>query len=961
MAAQNDKQAWSEFDSSDITPSEVFERVVALRLFAREIGKRAHDLTLPPNFPGVESPPVEVDDEWVSFQAKYSSDLKTPWRTIRSAIEMALAKKAAGYYLLDRIFIYTSGAAAAGKKDQRHADQIEIDEIAAAGNVKLTWNFGDQVLDAARKAPDLWVLFDSTYPRLRGPGQVADYSRIPATAFVGRETEIDRLSSFINDDRPFLWWALGGRAGSGKTSLLKEFARRIPADWSLAWLGSGGEPLAPRHISGQLVLVVDGPLTHGIGRLSELLETFSSVAPSHKLRLVVVDRNPAVWDGELTAGNTNASSQLRYDEPLAVAELEEHDWTSLVRQVALALGIDASALLSEFPARKGTTPLELFLKMHGGPGGPTTAVRSLLADDRKQHYPQTSEAVLDAAAALTIVKTCDRQAIGNSEVLSTLVKNATDSAQLLRVVGTTDSTSNSSELRGISPDLIGELFVLDRWSQTPLAPVPASLNTALDLEVSGAVVDFFHRSATDYPAHPALQLLDTDPPDDPIRGRTWTLSQAAVASNTYGHQSNLSERLLRRLGQQEPTLGFQAFLILLQLRSGRRNELPSLAHFDDPALRIHVNIPITTMNDVTGEVVEDRLSEQLSQEIAELNFTPPPFGPLIRLLLVSEFCHSAKTNNLARYRRAMNLLRAYAEDVDFGPHRYTDTIKNAIIAAQHRIDRDSEWAETITGLYDELIMQDPAESVGDAAVVFVRALRNSNRSNQIVENFRLDAEQTHQWTRYFSALTHHTGPLPPQSQPTEDCAAEILRLSANTGLSPTDADILHKAANNLIQKVSQKTADALHHALLDQLLNLPGTGWGDGAQGTIREIGNRAHAAILEGDVKQVRAAVKWLTTTQIKEAFEISWPLNNAFSALASDQLGERDFNSVWKVLSPHRNLLPENRLQTHVTDWYSLVMRTKAFDGSRHKAIRSLGGEVQAATQLANALNSERDRKTS
>ena len=621
MAEYNDNQAWGEFGKA-AGVAELFERVVALRLYAHEIGKRAYNLELPANYPGVESPPVEFDGDWVSFQAKYAGDLKTPWARIRASVEVALVKKATGYYKLDRIFIYTSGTPGAGKGDGRHTDRIAIDELAASGDIELVWRFGTQVLDAAKGIPDLWALFDSTSPRLRGPEQVADQSIVPATAFVGREDALDQLLAFLEDDRPFLWWAVEGPAGAGKTRLLTEFARRTPSEWSMAWLGAGPERLAHQHVTGPLVLVVDGLLAHGVDELSEMLEFFSATPPAHKLRLLVVDRDPGRWERQLTAGNTNTSARFRYKHALSVDELDREDWATLVRNIAAILKIDSDELLERFPAGEGSTPLDLYLRVQAEVDDVPEAVRKLLADDRKHHYPQVQDSVLDAAASFTIVRSCDRAALGNCEALSHLLGNAAESTDLRLVLGATRGDDPYDSINGIMPDLVGELFVLDRWQLTPLV-TPPSLSHAIDLGVPGAVVDFFHRASSDYPSHEALQLLDTDAPEDARRARTWVLAQAAAVPNLYPHQPTLAINLLRHVSRHEPALGFQALLQLLQVRSGRSTTLPSLADLDNPSHHIQVQLPVTGMNDVQGVVLEPALSRSSPRSIG---WTGIPLG-----------------------------------------------------------------------------------------------------------------------------------------------------------------------------------------------------------------------------------------------------------------------------------------------------------------------------------------------
>ena len=46
--------------------------------------------------------------------------------------------------------------------------------------------------------------------------------------FCGRKKELGRLESFLENDAPFLWWAITGQAGAGKSRLSYELIQRLP-------------------------------------------------------------------------------------------------------------------------------------------------------------------------------------------------------------------------------------------------------------------------------------------------------------------------------------------------------------------------------------------------------------------------------------------------------------------------------------------------------------------------------------------------------------------------------------------------------------------------------------------------------------------------------------------------------------------------------------------------------------
>lgn len=50
-------------------------------------------------------------------------------------------------------------------------------------------------------------------------------------SFVGRHKELDELGQFLSEDQAFLWWAVTGQAGAGKSRLVLELMKRHKNDW----------------------------------------------------------------------------------------------------------------------------------------------------------------------------------------------------------------------------------------------------------------------------------------------------------------------------------------------------------------------------------------------------------------------------------------------------------------------------------------------------------------------------------------------------------------------------------------------------------------------------------------------------------------------------------------------------------------------------------------------------------
>lgn len=959
MVSSYDKKAWNHFEASSGVATDLFERVVALRTFARRVGVRPHELTLRENQPGVESEPLCIDGEWISFQAKYSAGLVVPWSAIKKSIEHAADKKGDKYYELDKVVVYTTGYPGAGKGEQRHEKQMEIDQFAATNEIELDWIFGGQVLDAAREMPDVWSWFAEDYPRFRQPEDVADYPRISNTGFVGRQNELGRLAGFVQAEGTFLWWSVSGTAGSGKTRLLAEFARSLASEWSMAWLGSGSDRLRHPHLTGPLVLVVDGLHAHGVSQISELLEAFTAKPPSHKFRLLLVDRDPGAWERELTSGSTNRSRESRFNEPLAVGPLSQPDWEVLVGQVVAATGGDSEDAIRQFSASEITTPLELFLQTQTGEAGSTEAIRDLLADDRKQHYPNAGDEIIEAATAVTIVKHCTKDGAARSAKLSALVGTPGRAKEVLAVLGESRSDPTGSGISGISPDLVGELFVLDGWRDLPLVEFPASLELALVIGDPGSVVDFFYRSSLDYPFHEALGTLAAKPLLDEAEARTWRLSQGVAVPHLCKAQPSLAMDLLRSLAREEPAIAFQSLIHLLVVHGGA-GSVPSLAALDDPQFQLHTQIPGATVRGVDGYVMDQGLSEWLMSSCQELGIVPPPIPKITGLLIVSEFVHAAASSaRLDRFERAAELLRQYRDDPDLDGQQYAELLKNSIVASQHRLASNPEWATAVEPLYDELEALDPQMAMDEAVPVMVRAWRDVGRSHRLMEQMFANAQSSGRWRPYLSALINLTGPLRPGSPGAVSYARQILELSTSGNLTNEDVDLCHQAAGNLYQKISPELASELFRVLLGQLHDRNDAGWDDGARATVRELGHRAKAAVHAGDLGEVEDLVAALVSPELDGRFDVDWQLNSVFSVLGEEETSDEKFGEAWELLGPCRDKLPVNQLAAHLSRWYSVVLRSKTLGGHRHMVIRQLADEEEAARGIAMALDQEQHRQ--
>ena len=965
MGARSDKAAWATFVSSGANAADSFERRVALRLFAKKIGLRPQDLQTPANFPGVESVPVNVSGIFTSFQAKFNAAGKTPWSDFRQAIRTAVAKKEADYYKLDRVVMYTNGSPGAGTgAHPQTASQKKIDDIARASGIGIEWMFGPQILDALREIPDMWCLFDPEFPDLRQPTSVNDLFQAVNTGFVGRQDQLDELHNFIESDAPFLWWVLSGRAGSGKTRLLTEFAKLIGPEWSMAWVGATTRLFEHKHMTGPLVLVVDGVHSYGPSELRNLLEAFSDQSPGYPLRLILVERDAAPLEQWLTGGVTNKSAMTRFSEPLELAPLQAASWERLVRDVANSRGTDGDDLLLHYPPGQGTSPLELLIQTQVSAGSELkSSIRKLLADQRAHHYPAADEETVDLAAAATIVRSFDWEALANSSVYQELgqgIANSSERTQnLCSILGYGPDSKSSNELLGITPDLLGELFVLDRWKQQSLLPMPRSLDIALAIGGAGAVIDFFFRTSLDYASHPSLEKLTGQEPADPTYARTWHLAQAATIPHVYmGGAIGLAEELLKQLAEVEPVLAFHALVQLLLANSNLHGTpgISQLSDLDDPAIDLYLRLPGVSAQDVDGIVLADQLSGWLISGMEQLAFTPPFLQSLTTSILTSEVTHAkAKGGDLERFKRAVAFIRRYREHPVVDTTTYGRMLEVALISIQHLAPRGDEWAEQANELFTEIQEHDPELAAKDSAAIIVRVWGDSEGAAALMESLYLEGNQSGEWRVFLAALTNYTGRLGPGSVQAQVCTNWILELASSADLDSRNSNTVQGAAGNCYGKISEEAEDQLFNAMLDLLLRQPvAVGAGDATRRTLEKLANKGTEALLVGDWAGFKAVIESLTSANMRDRADTSWQINSVFASLAKAELSDGDFGQAWPIIGGHRHLLPANQLGHHVTNWYGLIIRAKSYGGARHRAILELAPEDGTAHNLAQTLDS-------
>lgn len=371
------------------------------------------------------------------------------------------------------------------------------------------------------RSPESFRNFCNTYGTLASRQDNAKLfnPQMRTSKFVGREEEMKQLKAFCEDRRPFLWWAVTGPGGSGKTRLMEELKKyQKGKKWTVRCL-KPSEYTDDRFkeiqdSSRNLLVVADYAGEHGetLGTWIERLSDRSGA----KLRLLLAEREPeSGTDGSGRNHNTTNSLYECLETGTSRNYLHAAQFGELERMLRL-IPLDDEALremitsyaktvfsrdkLSEGEMRELLEGLEkadpslhrplfaLFVADSYLRGGTTAnwnrgELLDELLDREERHILKRQKAYLcltrqdeflsNAVQLLRIGATirggCELTELPGMELLKARLEkhDKNDCARFLRSLHMTDSSARRSNLwvNPIQPDLLGEYFILREFAR----------------------------------------------------------------------------------------------------------------------------------------------------------------------------------------------------------------------------------------------------------------------------------------------------------------------------------------------------------------------------------------------------------------------------------------------------------------------------------------------------------------
>ncbi|MCA1707537.1 MAG: hypothetical protein LC808_31415, partial [Actinobacteria bacterium] len=392
------------------------------------------------------------------------------------------------------------------------------------------------------------------------------------TAHIGMDGELGGLRQFLRDPAPFYWWMILGDAGVGKSRLALELCVEASTEWHGGFLTEAAQDELIGYDPADPTLVVVDYAAARAEWLGKALYDHSTRAETHRapLRVLILERSATEsWLSDaLRVKRHNESQALlarQYATPLGIVGLGDDDLRSLINDVAGTRGRSLSLTEVEYvldrilevdPLRRPLFAIVATLDALGDDEHAQTRDSLLRAILRRRSARRSEDLPDPLLRVLTDGLELVATAVGGVEVdRYHELRTISQASGPLHLPSTAELSAHrmGPSLRGIQPDILGELAVLDALQD----PEEASRQLASDgLRLAWRFdqlqyAAFTERVARDHPWHSALgDLLNVDPGSEAERDTWFALAPRVVPY--LGSSANPSlERIASLLEMQE--------------------------------------------------------------------------------------------------------------------------------------------------------------------------------------------------------------------------------------------------------------------------------------------------------------------------------------------------------------------------------------------------------------------------
>ena len=362
----------------------------------------------------------------------------------------------------------------------------------------------------------------------------------------GRDADLAALEDFLVSPAPFTWWLVAGPGGLGKSRLALELCLRQGMVWRAGFLPGdyAAQDFRTWKPSQPTLIVIDYVMSRAeaIGELCRTLHLRRKdlVFP---VRLLLLERDTqSDWLDRMHGGRGSdraAITATRYAGPRVLKPLSADDlWQTITfmlddagkahpdKEPTLSLLADIdpegrplfAALLAD-ALSSGATPRQWNRKI---------LVENVLEREETNWWAPAgvTEEDKDLLALATLCGGLRRGA-GHPPVITERL--ASFSPQRYRAM----TGENADErLAPLQPDIVGELFVLERLSpaKAPDSIIDAFRDAAWKENHGTGISDFLYRAASDFAPHPALRRLTAAAAQTSAERENWALAATDLVS-----------------------------------------------------------------------------------------------------------------------------------------------------------------------------------------------------------------------------------------------------------------------------------------------------------------------------------------------------------------------------------------------------------------------------------------------